>query len=273
MQFVLITRHDLEDTNALFRAACTARGMAYCEVEAGQARSAELGSTAPRLIYTAATDWNSRLLEKLIARPGDALLHDPHFICDHQPSLLKRAGVPMARAVYAPDLSNLQNQVAWLGGFPVVVKRPGLEGGQGISIAHDLDDLTAQLGAADASGAMIEAYIAHDICWRLTVLDGRVLAESASAPAADDFRSNAAGGRVVERLPVPEQAGKIAIDAVRALRLGFGGVDLMAAQDGRLIVAEVNFPCYFADQQARLGVDIAGAIVDHLVANSGAMKV
>lgn len=264
MRFVLITRPDLEETNTVFQAACAARGLAFTEVHAGSVGAADLSGDGPRLIYCAATDWASRLIEKLLQRPGDALLHDPNFVCDHQPILLARAGLPMAKAVYVPDVDRLADQVAWLGGYPVVVKRPGGEGGQGITLASTLEDLQRQLAQPDGHAAMLEAFVPHERCWRVCVLDGAVLSAHASVAAANDFRTNAAGGFVDADAVLPPEAGDIAIRAVEALRLAFGGVDLMERPDGALILAEVNFPCFFADRMAHGGTDIAGAIVAHL---------
>ena len=67
---------------------------------------------------------------------------------------------------------------------------------------------------------------------------------------------------------MPRGAGRIATEAVRALRLDFGGVDLMEGTDGRLTLAEVNFPCFFADQTTTTGESIAGAIIDYLSAKT-----
>ena len=267
--FVLLTRPELEDTNALFRAACVARDIECIEITPGHAGKSTLGTDRTRLIYRAAADWNARVLEKLIARPNDVLLHDPHFVCEHQPIRLAQSGIPMARAIYVPDRTNLATQANWLGGFPVVVKRPGSEGGAGVSLALDPGDLAKQLDTPDAAGAMLEAYVPHRLCWRLTVLAGQLITASASEPPEGDFRTNVAGGRVVSEATLPGGAADIAIRAVAALNLEFAGVDVMEGADGSLMVAEVNFPCYFADQQARLQVDIAGAIVDRLSAKAG----
>ncbi|MEM7211232.1 MAG: hypothetical protein AAF479_04950 [Pseudomonadota bacterium] len=264
MRFLLITRPELTDTNDLFRASCQDRAVQMTELTAGNVGSADLGSSGPRLIYCAGADAASRLVEKLVVRPGDALLHDPHFSCDHQPILLRRSGIPMARAVYVPNLDTLSQQVDWLGGFPVVVKRSGFEGGAGVSKAGTLEDLTRQLTEPGGEGVMLEAFVPHVRCWRLTVLDGSVLAASASIAPDGDFRTNTTGGRMDPDAVLPSAASDIAIKAVEALRLSFGGVDLMESHDGTLTLAEVNFPCYFADQQASTGTDIAGAIVDHL---------
>lgn len=265
MRFVLITRADLEHTNVAFRTACARRGIPISEVHAGNAGAADLSDGGPRLIYTAATDLASRLVEKLLARAGDALLHNPHFMCDHQPILLARAGLPIAKAIYVPDPDRLEEQADWLGGYPVVIKRPGGEGGQGISLANSLEDLQTQLAQPDAEAGMIEAYVPHERCWRLTVLGDTVLAAHASVAARGDFRTNAAGGRIDLNATLPAGATEIATRAVNALRLEFGGVDLMEGPDGKLTLAEVNFPCTFVDQQIHTGVDIAAAMVEHLV--------
>ena len=263
--FVLVSRPALDETNHLFHAACAARGLAMVQVEPGAARKTPLPRAARRLIYRAATDHAARLVEMLLARPGDALLHDPHFICAHPGLVLRQAGLPVARTVYQPhrDTAGLAAQADWLGGFPVVVKRPGTEGGEGVARASNTDEL-GQLMAEAPGGTTIEAFVAHRRCWRLTVLGGQVLAATASVAANGDFRTNAEGSREEPDALVPDGAAQIAIDAVAALRLGFGGVDLMESDDGTLTIAEVNFPCFFAQQQESTGTDIAGAIVDHL---------
>lgn len=262
--FVLISRPDLDTTNELFARACAARGIPFHMVIPGAASAAGLPTSGRRLIYAAATDRAALLLEKLMVRPGDALLHDPHFPCDHAPIRLARAGLPMARAVYLParDAEARARQVDWLGGYPLVVKRPGMEGGAGIC---RVDEDTALLAAVEAAGfhAMIETFVEHTHCWRLAVLNGRVLAATAMAAAEGDFRTNAPGGRIVDAA-LPGDATEIAIQAISALHLEFGGVDIMEGPDGTLTLAEVNFPCYFAHLTEQTGADIAGAIVDHL---------
>lgn len=265
MRFLLVTQPDLDETNALFRAGCAARGLPIVELCPGASAGLLSPTDGPRLIYRAATDRAARLLELLLARQGDLLLHDPAFIYTHQPIVLRNAGVPVAKAVYQPaeEATTLAQQAAWLGGFPVVVKRSGNEGGAGVTLALDTDDLVRQLAESPA-GTEIEAFVPHDRCWRVTVLAGRALAMTAYAPADGDFRSNAAGGHYVPDADPPNRLEAVAVAAVTALKLEFGGVDVMETPDGDLLVAEVNFPCFFAQQQFETGTDIAGAIVDHL---------
>jgi glutathione synthase/RimK-type ligase-like ATP-grasp enzyme len=56
----------------------------------------------------------------------------------------------------------------------------------------------------------------------------------------------------------------LAVEAVRALHLELGGVDILA-RDGGAYVLESNFPFSFQRAQLTYGFDIAAAIVDHLL--------
>lgn len=98
------------------------------------------------------------------------------------------------------------------------------------------------------------------------MLGNRVLAATAREAGAGDFRSNGPGSRPLDPADPPEGLAEIAVRAARVLRLEFGGADIIEADDGVLRICEFNFPCYFADQQQQTGVDIAGALVDHLIA-------
>jgi hypothetical protein len=256
VQFVLITRPELADTNEALLHACARRTIACVTVVAGGGSSAPLlPAPVPRLLYRASSDVASCLLEALLATPAAVALHDPHFPAAFAGMRMRQAGVPMARTVYvaAADEAQRAAQVQWLGGWPVVVKRPGLEGGAGISLAHSLADLDRQLQGLAAPPAL-EAFVPHARCWRLTVLGGRVLAASARAAAEGDFRSNAPGSRRLADAIAPAAAQAAAVAAVQALRLEFGGVDVMEGLDGRPWVAEVNFPCFFADETPQYGL-------------------
>lgn len=180
-----------------------------------------------------------------------------------------RAGLPVARKIFLPSLDpdERAGQAAWLGGYPLVVKMPNSEGGRGVHLAENEGALTELLRGAPA-GVELEASIRHERAFRLLVIGDRVAACSAAAPGADDFRSNSTSARDLGPTTPPEGAVDIACRATAALRLDLGGVDILESLDGRLFVAEVNCPCYFAQQQAATGRDLAGAIVDHLLAKA-----
>jgi len=55
---------------------------------------------------------------------------------------------------------------------------------------------------------------------------------------------------------------------LQALRLELGGVDILEHASGRRYLLEANFPCYFALPETIAGVDVSGALIEHLVAKS-----
>ena len=95
--------------------------------------------------------------------------------------------------------------------------------------------------------------------YRLVVVGDLVVAAEAQALGGE-------GWRVVK----PSLgAVAIALKAARLMRVEFGSVELLEDQDGRLVLVALDYPCDFAAQQARSGVDIAGAMVDYLVNKCG----
>lgn len=267
MPFVLIAAPGARETDRQLEAACAARGLRCVKLTPGAVGGVDLGPPEERrLIYRSGVSLACLTLEKLLYRAGDSALHDPFFHYANQALIFQRAGLPRPRTVYVPDADPvaLARQVQGLGGFPVVVKVPGTEGGQGVSLVHDLDTLGAAIrGAHSLPG--LEAFFPHVRSWRVTVLNGRMLAATARVAAEGDFRTNGPGSGPARDCVPPAGLADIAIRAAQVLRLEFGGADILEAADGRLCLSELNFPCYFADQQVETGIDIAGAIVDRLV--------
>lgn len=267
MRFILIAEPGDRETDRQLEVACAARNLPFVKVVPGASVGLDFGPPDERrLIYRTGVNLACLTVEKLLYRAGDAALHDPFFHYANQPLIFQRAGLPRPRTVFVPDPDPgaLQRQVEGLGGLPVVVKIPGTECGKGVSLVDDLQSLARSIVEAPALPSL-EAYFAHVRCWRVTVLDGRVLAATARAAGADDFRTNGPGSGPVDGGPPPAGLGEIAIRAAKVLNLEFGGADIMEAADGTLRISEFNFPCYFAEQQQLTGIDIAGAIVDRLI--------
>jgi len=270
-KFFCVTDHALEATNTVLLEACASRDVEFVTVAttefvAGRGPQPRSGD----LLYRAAAGVAGDRIEKQLWKPGvTAFYDDPFFQCASQPLWLARQGIPMVRMIHTlpTDRLKLDRLVRSLGGFPVVVKVPGGEGGEGVIRVDSLPALFSLVDYAPATATMME-YFEHVVAYRLVVVGRRVVATEARHPGAFDFRSNAMGGGLIGRVKAPARLTRIAVAAARALRLEFGGVDLLEDSRGRLRFAELNFPCYFADQQRDSGIDIAGAMVDHLLAKS-----
>jgi RimK family alpha-L-glutamate ligase len=82
---------------------------------------------------------------------------------------------------------------------------------------------------------------------------------------APGWRTNVSrGGTATATSVTPEQAD-LALRAARAIEAGYGGVDLLTANDGRTYVLEVNGIPGWEGLQKATGLDVAGAVIDHAV--------
>lgn len=268
MRFFCISQPWLEATNTALAKACSSRGIEMVLVSPQTFCNAP--GSAPvsgDLLYRAATDAPSDRLEKLLWHRGVAAFYEePYFECLYQGILFQKSGIVMPRTIHAVsrDRATLQRQIAPLGDFPLVVKVAGNEGGNGVM---RVDSFAALFSLLDHIGdaPQIMAYFEHVVAYRLIVVGERVIATEARYSGPGDFRSKSAGSGSLGAVTAPPQAIEMALKAARLMRVEFGGIDILENAERELVLAELNFPCYFADQQHASGVDIAGAMIDQLI--------
>lgn len=99
---------------------------------------------------------------------------------------------------------------------------------------------------------------------RVFVLNGRVLA--AIERRAEGWRTNIARGAVGRPITLPDEWAGMALRAAAAVGAEYAGVDLLPARDGTVYVLEVNGVPGWEGLQQATGIDVAGALVDHLAA-------
>ncbi len=278
--FHLCDRETSAMDNLLF-AACEARGIDYEAVWLPLFDFLDPPRPAPGdLLYRSAIDSHAQLVEQTLYRPGVATfyrderrLFAPWFAPGMQ---LARAGLPLPRTVPClrarPAL--LRGYVEQLGGFPLIVKVPGDEGGVGVMQVDSLPGLLSLVDYLDGGEVQLMEKIADAVCWRVVVVGSRAVAAYRQQPRPDDFRSGLSDDPE-DYLAALETSfpalARLAVQAVEALALAFGGVDLLVSES-RAVVLEVNFPCYWPDAQERCGVDIAGAMLDWLTEKAEAAR-
>lgn len=259
-------------TRRLLRVAAIARGLDWRAAEAAtwdfdDARRLRPGD----LLYRAAVSSRAAWVQQHLYGPGVrtffASPHGPFSAYSNASWRLQRAGVPVPDTlpVTTSDRRALRRLAARLG-LPLVLKHPGGEGGVGTLRA---DSLAALFSLADhARGGLLLAlrYLPDTTCWRAVVVGDHTVAAYPNPIPADDFRSAAPADPAAYRTPWPAGLAELAVRATHALDLRMGGVDVLVAPDGALWVLEVNFPCYFGHAQEEGGVDVAGAMVDALLA-------
>lgn len=99
---------------------------------------------------------------------------------------------------------------------------------------------------------------------RAFVVGGRVLGAIERTAVAGDWRANVARGAASRAIDLPPLWRELAIRAAATVGADYAGVDLLPAADGNVFVLEVNGIPGWQGLQRATGLDVAGAIIDHL---------
>lgn len=198
-------------------------------------------------------------------------------LCDNKGAThlaLAKAGIPMPRTLLAPmtyraigeQIDTFLTRAADTLGFPMVVKECyGSLGGQ-VYLAHSPEELREMAMSMGSKPFLVQEFIenAAGQDYRLYVVGDRVAA-AMHRFSETDFRSNIAGGGQGEAYtPTPEQEA-LAVKCCRLLGLEFGGVDLLWDENGHPMVCEVNSNAFMEGITACTGIDVAAAIIDHVM--------
>lgn len=265
------------ETTELFAEACRARGVAFCPVDVhGFDFSEPTPLEAGDLLYRAAVSGAANKAEQHLFTDGVATLyHDPwgvYFDTGAALALFARAGAPAPRSIYCHTTSRerLAAYADALGGFPLLAKFPGASGGVNVVLIESMQGLYSFVDHAIYNGSrpVLTAYIPDAEHWRVVVVGQRPVAAYLNQVRTGDFRTYDAERPEDYRIPEDPELLADAVRAVAALRVEFGGVDILRHSSGRHYILEANFPCYFAPAQTIGGFDVAGAIVEHLQAKA-----
>lgn len=175
--------------------------------------------------------------------------------------LFARAGLPTPKTVVVQQLEPALAAVARLG--RVVVKPLYGSLGQGIELLdgrdrNRLEELLAQRGALYLQSLVEE--VSADV--RAFVVGCRVEAAVRRRLDAGEFRSNHNLGAEADEIELEPEIAQLAVKAVRAVGLDYGGVDLLITPSGPLLI-EVNGTPSFNGILETTGHDMAEPIVEH----------
>ena len=101
---------------------------------------------------------------------------------------------------------------------------------------------------------------------RAFVVGGRVIGAIERSAAEGGWRTNVSRGGLPRAITLPPAWEALAVRAAQAVGADYAGVDLLPEEAGDPYVLEVNGIPGWEGLQAATRLDVAGAIVDHLVA-------
>lgn len=152
-------------------------------------------------------------------------------------------------------------------GFPMVLKRQYSSQGLGVELITGPAMLAERSAACSDrnDGFLLQEFIAEaggsDL--RLLVVGGQAVAAMRRTAKPGEFRANMHLGAVATAIPIPDLAGKLAIQAASAVGLEIAGVDILESSRGPLLL-EINACPGFEALETVSGMDIAGKLLDLL---------
>jgi RimK family alpha-L-glutamate ligase len=100
---------------------------------------------------------------------------------------------------------------------------------------------------------------------RVFIAGGRVIGAIERQAQAGEWRTNIARGATARPFELPPEWERVALAAAAAMGAEYAGVDLLPSREGPVFVLEVNAIPGWQGLQRATGVDVAGAIVEHLI--------
>lgn len=278
MKLFLIAQPRQRVSIELLQTACQQRGVECVVLDPATTNPLEVAIKSGDALYriSDARNYGCLELEYQLLKPGVVSFYrqdDPLLINREEDDsfLLSRLGIPTPpTANYLPqDRQVLRAVVEALGGFPIIIKALGGTHGVGVMRVDSWPSLFSVADFLFAKGGKyaLKSFVSATTSARLIVLGDSVVDSIEYQANTDDFRSNEGKVPNVTAKVFSEEVQKTAVAATQALGLEFAGVDIMLPGD-QAVVAEVNFPCYFGRCQRLTGTDIAGMMVDFLLAKS-----
>jgi len=205
-------------------------------------------------------------MDVYVANTANAILNARDKLRSLQ--ILSRHNVGIPTTEFVRRREDVLPAIERVGGAPVIIKL--LEGTQGVGVilADTIKIAEAIIETLQSArqNVLIQKFVSEsrgrDV--RAIVAGDRVVAAMRRVAQGQEFRSNVHRGGRAEPLELPEAYERVAVRATQILGLRVAGVDMLEGADGPQ-VAEVNASPGLEGVERATGLDVAGAIVDHIV--------
>lgn len=184
--------------------------------------------------------------------------------------IMAKKGIPIPETVFSINPDNVGNQIALLGGPPVIIKLQEGTQGKGVILAESKKSAKSMIDTLYNmnTSILLQQYIeeANGEDLRIIVVDNKVVASMKRTSSLDDFRSNVHRGADVHPVKLTPREKFIAINATKHLGLGVAGVDLIRSNKGPLLI-EVNASPGLKGIESATGVNVAKHIIQFVEKN------
>lgn len=181
--------------------------------------------------------------------------------------IMNRKGVPIPDTLFSVNPDNIKEQIALLGGAPVVIKLQEGTQGMGVMLAESKKSAKSIIDAMYSmnNSILLQEFIkesnSEDI--RVFVAGDKIIAAMKRKGLDDDFRSNIHRGGSGSMAKLSKEEEKMAISAAKYLGLPIAGVDLIRSKRGALLI-EVNSTPGLQGIEAYTKVNVAEEIIKYV---------
>jgi len=199
--------------------------------------------------------------------PSDAIARARDKLRCHQ--LLAAQGIGLPVTVFGDNPDDTVDLLSMLGPPPHVIKLNEGTQGAGVMLTEKPSASRSVIEALRGLYAnfLVQEFIAEakgaDL--RCFVVGGEVVATMRRQAPKGDFRSNLHRGGSAKPVRASEAEQATAVRAAAVLGLGIAGVDLIRSRRGPLVL-EVNSSPGLEGIETATGIDIAGRVIDFVVA-------
>ncbi len=246
------------------QAGLTSDGESLLEADAVLARIIPNGSLEQIIYRVDALHWLERRGVAVVNRPRAIERCVDKF---YTTALLQESGLPTPTTVVCERTTDAVAAVTAMG--DAIIKPLFGSMGHGLVRVSDPETAFRVTRALDQVRAVfyVQRVIPHggrDV--RAFVVNGRVVGAIERLAPAGDWRTNVSLGGAATAITLPAPWAELAVRAAAAVGADYAGVDLLPSEDGGIFVIEVNGIPGWQGLQRATGVDVAGSIVDHLIA-------
>jgi len=184
---------------------------------------------------------------------------------------LSMADIPIPDMAYTRNFEKYQNKAIRLK-YPLVVKSTRMGKGVGVFKIEDegkleklIEDL--KMEGKEAKSYIIQEFIPYKYDLRCLVIGDSVFTMR-RIPAKGEFRANFSLGGEVEIFDLDEKGKKLALDALGAVDMSIGGVDILITTGDKRYILEVNHTAGFVGMEKATGKNIGKLYVEHAIKNA-----
>lgn len=187
--------------------------------------------------------------------------------------LLAQKNLPLPKTIIGPKIYYKHEKIDYRFlkdisktlSFPLIVKEAFGSFGEQVYLIKNNEDLHNKMGKLAGKPVIFQEYVSssHGKDIRLQVVGGEVVT-SMLRRSETDFRANITAGGSMEIYEASEIEKELAVQATKAVKADFAGVDLLFGPDGSPLVCEVNSNAHIRNLYNCTGVNAAVPLITHI---------